>query len=77
MTTHRPPAGTPLTPRELEILHLVADNLDYATIARQLWIAEGTVKTQMSRVLRKLDATGRRHAVVVARERGLLGGEQP
>lgn len=75
MTTHRPPAGTPLTPRELEILTIVATGVDYATIARRLWIAEGAVKTQMSRALRKLDARGRQDAVKIATRLGLIGGQ--
>lgn len=68
----RRPARTPLTARELDVLHGVADGLSNAEIGRRLVIAEATVKTHLLRVFAKLDVSDRTHAVVVAMERGEL-----
>lgn len=67
--------GAPLSARELQVLHLAAAGLDYDLIARQLYVSPDTVKTHMRRIGQKLGTSGRRAVVVVARERGLLGGE--
>ncbi|MGH8612333.1 MAG: response regulator [Gammaproteobacteria bacterium] len=61
-----------LTPRELEILNLVAQGLSNKLIARALEITEGTVKTHVKNVLEKLDATSRTEALAVAARRGLI-----
>ncbi|WP_255949683.1 response regulator [Streptomyces odontomachi] len=68
----RRPAQPPLTARELDVLHGVADGLSNADIGRRLVIAEATVKTHLLRVFAKLDVSDRTHAVVVALERGVL-----
>lgn len=52
-----------LTPRELEVLELVAGGATNAAIARQLVVSEQTAKTHVSHVLRKLRATNRAEAV--------------
>ncbi len=52
-----------LTPREVEVLALMAAGATNAGIARELFIAEGTVKSHVQRILRKLDATNRAEAV--------------
>jgi DNA-binding CsgD family transcriptional regulator len=54
-----------LSGRELEILELVADGLANRQIARQLHVSEETVKTHLRRLMRKLGATSRAHAVAV------------
>jgi DNA-binding CsgD family transcriptional regulator len=52
-----------LTPREIEVLSLMAAGATNALIARELFISEGTVKSHVKRILRKLDASNRAEAV--------------
>jgi len=58
----------PLTPRELEVLQLVADGLTNKQIADRLFIAVGTVKSYTSQIYAKLYVTNRTQAVARARE---------
>jgi two-component system, NarL family, response regulator len=65
--------GAPaLTARELEVLKLVADGRSNREIATLLFITEGTVKSHLSAMLGKLDASDRTQAVTIALKRGLL-----
>ena len=64
--------GPPITARELEILQLVAEGLSNKQIGRRLSITEGTVKSHLLAILRKLDAADRTQAVTIALKRGLL-----
>jgi DNA-binding NarL/FixJ family response regulator len=69
-----PSAGTGavLTPRERDVMRLVAAGLTNRQIGERLYISEKTASVHVSNVLAKLDASGRAEAVAVATRRGLL-----
>jgi DNA-binding CsgD family transcriptional regulator len=59
-----------ITPRELEVLALIAEGYSTTEIARALWITDETVRTHVRRLLDRLGARTRAHAVSIAyRER--------
>jgi DNA-binding NarL/FixJ family response regulator len=73
------PALDALTPRETEVLRLIAHGLSNTEISDTLVIAEQTTKTHVGRILAKLDLRDRAQAVVLAYETGLVtpGGSVP
>jgi DNA-binding NarL/FixJ family response regulator len=62
-----------LTPREVDVVRLVAQGLSNRQIARQLFVGEATVKTHLNHVLAKLDVEGRPGLVAWAWRSGLAG----
>jgi DNA-binding NarL/FixJ family response regulator len=62
----------PLSPRELEILRLLATGATNREIAAQLVLAEGTVKNHVTNILNKMGVSDRTRAALRARELGLL-----
>jgi LuxR family transcriptional regulator, maltose regulon positive regulatory protein len=62
----------PLSAREMEVLHLLAEGLTNLQIAARLVISAGTVKAHTANIFRKLDVANRTQAVTRAREMGVL-----
>jgi NarL family two-component system response regulator LiaR len=67
----RPPTPDPLTPREVEVLRLVARGLGNQQIADELSLSEATVRTHVSTILGKLHLASRTQAALYALREGL------
>jgi DNA-binding NarL/FixJ family response regulator len=68
----RVPADAPLTPREYDVLRLVATGHTNGEVGHDLRLSPNTVKTYLHNVMRKLDARNRAQVITNARARGLL-----
>jgi DNA-binding NarL/FixJ family response regulator len=73
LATRERPTGLPdgLTPRELDVLRLIAEGKSNTEIARQLYITEGTVKTHVNKVFAKAGLRDRAQAVTYAFRHGI------
>jgi DNA-binding NarL/FixJ family response regulator len=72
----RATAGVPqLTPREREIMHLMAEGMTAEVIGQNLTVSVETVRTHVRNVIRKLQARNRVHAIAMALERGEIALE--
>ncbi len=71
-TLPEPDPAAPLTPRELEVLALLAEGASNKAIARRLGISVHTAKFHVGQLLDKLDATGRTDAVAHAARQGVI-----
>ena len=67
----RPPTTDPLTPREVEVLQLVAQGLENQAIAERLVISDATVRTHVSNILGKLHLASRTQAALYALREGI------
>jgi DNA-binding NarL/FixJ family response regulator len=61
-----------LTPREIDVLHLVAKGNANKEIAAQLSLTEETVKSHIRNILAKLGANDRTHALAIGLKRGII-----
>jgi len=66
------PTGPQLSPREKEVLGLLAEGLGVSAIARRLFISESTAKTHISKIYDKLGAANRAQAIMNALRAGLI-----
>lgn len=66
------PPGASLTPRELEVVRMVAQGLRNREIAERLFISEGTVKIHLHNTYDKLGVDGRLELLLYAQEKGLV-----
>jgi DNA-binding NarL/FixJ family response regulator len=71
------PSGPQLSPREKEILHLLAEGLGVTPISRRLYISESTAKTHISKLYEKLGAGNRAQAIMRGVQAGLIKAERP
>src|SRR3954447_13613889 len=71
------PTGPQLSPREKEVLMLLADGLGVAQISKRLYISESTTKTHISKLYEKLGAANRAQALMSALRLGLITQEGP
>lgn len=69
------PSGPQLSPREREVLGLLADGLGVAQISRRLFISESTTKTHISKLYEKLGAGNRAQALMAALRAGLISSD--
>jgi DNA-binding NarL/FixJ family response regulator len=66
------PTTPQISPREQEVLQLLADGLGVSAISRRLYISDSTTKTHISKLYEKLGAANRAQAIMIAIRLGLL-----
>lgn len=71
------PGRPKLSPREREILGLLAEGLGVGQLARRLYISESTAKSHIAKIYEKLGAANRAQAIMKAVQTGLLPSEDP
>lgn len=76
-TTLATPSDEPLTPREIQMLRRIAFGETSKEVAAAHMVSSETVKTHVTKAMRKLGASTRAHAVAIGYERGLLGPTPP
>jgi len=64
-----------LTPREIEVLRLIAEGMNNAELAQALFISEKTTKTHVHNILSKLNLSDRTQAAIYAYKQGLVSDE--
>jgi DNA-binding NarL/FixJ family response regulator len=69
------PTGPQLSPRESEVLNLLADGLGVAEISKRLYISQSTTKTHVGKLYEKLGASNRAQALMTALRLGLITSE--
>jgi DNA-binding NarL/FixJ family response regulator len=69
------PTGPQLSPREREVLNLLADGLGVAEISKKLYISQSTTKTHVGKLYEKLGAANRAQALMTALRLGLITSE--
>jgi DNA-binding NarL/FixJ family response regulator len=69
------PSGPRLSPREQEVLSLLAEGLGVAAIAKKIYVSESTAKTHISKIYEKLGAANRAQAIMAGIRAGLISGE--
>jgi DNA-binding NarL/FixJ family response regulator len=70
------PSRPQLSPREREVLNLLAEGLGVSAISKQLYISESTTKTHISKLYEKLGAANRAQALMTAMRLGLIANPQ-
>jgi DNA-binding NarL/FixJ family response regulator len=70
------PTGPRLSPRETEVLRLLAEGHGVTSISRELFVSESTAKTHISKIYEKLGAANRAQAIMNAIRAGLLSNDQ-
>jgi NarL family two-component system response regulator LiaR len=75
--SEHPPTTEPLTPRELEVLHLVAQGYENREIAEKLVISEATARTHVSNIMSKLHLASRTQAALYTLKEGLVSLAEP
>jgi DNA-binding NarL/FixJ family response regulator len=69
------PSGPRLSPREQEVLSLLAEGLGVAAIAKKIYVSESTAKTHISKIYEKLGAANRAQAIMAGIRARLISGE--
>ena len=69
--------GSALSPREIEVLQLVADGLSNATISKRIHLSQATVKSHLVHIYTKLNVDSRTAAVAAAHQQGLIRRSRP